>query len=181
MMVTRHFAWFRCETGAWIGEWQGRVPAPEIPPELIGDARQIVLNAWLQRIASVISPAIAPAHVSGAGRVDLMPSGHASVSGAQVANDASALKNASVYLGACHAPIVTLDATWDLDAWDDCPPGGAVCLDVTLYCWPVGDFYWAVFDGVDQLLDFREMRAWLQLTLATAQIDASVRSPRLVR
>ena len=45
----------------------------------------------------------------------------------------------------------------------------------------MGDFQWAVFDGVDRLLDFREMRAYLQLTPATATLDASVRSPRPVR
>jgi len=75
----------------------------------------------------------------------------------------------------------TTAQAWDLDAWDDCPPGGAVCLDVTMYGWPVGDFYWSVFDGVDRLIDFREMRAYLQLTPATATLDASLHSPRIAR
>lgn len=71
--------------------------------------------------------------------------------------------------------------TWDLDAWDDCPDGGAVCLDVTMYGWPVGDFVWAVFDGVDRLLDFRETRTYIQMTPALATIDANSRSHRPVR
>ena len=75
----------------------------------------------------------------------------------------------------------TTAQAWDLDAWDDCPPGGAVCLDVTMYNWPVGDFVWAVFDGVDRLGDFREMRTYLQLTPATAMIDAVAKSPRPIR
>ena len=135
--VLRHLAWFNVETGGWIGEWQGAVPAPVIPPALIGDARLMLLNEWLQQVQRGITPF------------------------------------ASAYPPTAQA--------WDLDAWDDCPPGGAVCLDVTMYNWPVGDFYWAVFDGVDRLLDFREMRAWLELTPATAILDASVRSPRQVR
>lgn len=137
MCVVRHLAWFRVETGRWIGEWQGAVPAPVVPPSLIGDARRLVLNEWLQQTQRGITPF------------------------------------ASAYS--------TMAQAWDLDAWDDCPPGGAVCLDVTMYCWPAGDFYWAVFDGVDRLLDFREMRAWLELTPALAMLDASVRSPRPVR
>ena len=137
MMVERHFVWFTVHTGGWIGEWQGKVPAPIIPPALVGDARLSLLNEWLHQTQRGITPV------------------------------------ASAYPMTAQA--------WNLDAWDDCPPGGAVCLDVTMYCWPVGDFYWAVFDGVDRLIDFREMRAYLQLTPATALLDASVRSPRPVR
>lgn len=136
-MMTRHFAWFRVEDGRWIGEWAGRVPAPVVPPSLMGDARLMVLNEWLQQVQRGITPF------------------------------------ASAY--------ETTAQAWDLDAWDDCPPGGAICLDVTMYTWPVGDFQWSVFDGVDQLLDFREMRAYLELTPATAMLDASVRSPRPIR
>ena len=135
-MQERHFAWFIVETGAYIGEWQGRVPAPVVPQHLIGDARLMVLNEWQQQIQRGITPF------------------------------ASAWP--------------TTAQAWNLDAWDDCPPGGAVCLDVTMYCWPVGDFQWAVFDGVDRLIDFREMRAYLEVTPQTAMRDASVRSPRQV-
>ena len=136
-MTDRHFAWFHVETGAWIGEWSGRVQAPVVPPSLIGDDRLRVLNAWTQQTQSTITPAGSPYHMR--------------------------------------------EQAWDLDAWDDCPPGGAVCLDVTMYRWPVGDFQWAVFDGVDRLLDFREMRSYLQLTPAAATLDASLHSPRPVR
>ena len=137
MLVLRHFAWFRQDTGQWIGEWAGRVPAPVIPASLIGEARLMLLNEWTHCVQRYITPHGSP-------------------------NEPQA-------------------QAWDLDAWDDCQPGGAVCLDVTMYGWPVGDFYWAVFDGVDRLLDFREMRVWLQLSPATAMLDASVRSQRPVR
>ena len=110
-MVSRHFAWFRVDTGGWIGEWAGQVPAPRIQPSLVGNARIAVLNEWTQQIQRGITPF-----------------------GSAYQTDAKA---------------------WNLDAWDDCPPGGAVCLDVTLYHWPVGDFQWACFDGVDRVTDFR--------------------------
>ena len=136
-MVKRHFAWFNIETGAWIGEWLGAVPAPVIPPTVIGDARLMLLNEWTQQTQRGITPF------------------------------------ASAY--------ETTAQAWDLAAWDDCPTGGAVCLDVTMYSWPVGDFYWTVFDSVDQRIDFPEVRAYLELTPSTAMLDASVHSPRLVR
>ena len=133
----RHLAWYGVETGAYIGEWQGHVPAPLVPPTLIGEARMMLLNEWTQQMQARITP-------SG-------------------------------------SPYPMTAQAWDLDAWDDCPDGGAVCLDVTMYNWPVGDFVWSVFDGVDRLLDFREMRAYLELTPATATLDVSLHSPRPVR
>lgn len=137
MMVTRHLAWFNVQTGAYIGEWQGLVPTPLLPPSLIGDARLMVLNEWLQQVQRVITPSGSPYPVTW--------------------------------------------QSWDLDAWDDCPDGGAVCLDVTMYQWPVGDFVWAQFDDVDRRLDFREMRKYLEITTSTLMLDANHASPRPVR
>lgn len=137
MLTERHFAWFNIETGAWIGEWAGRVPAPTIPVGITGTARIELLNAWVQRTQRAITPG-----------------------------------------GSCYHTVATV---WNLDAWDDCPMGGAVCLDVTMYRWPVGDFFWSVFDGVDRIIDFRESRAFLQLSTDTLRLDASVRSARPVR
>ncbi len=71
--------------------------------------------------------------------------------------------------------------SWDVDGWENCPSGGAVCLDVTLYGWPVGDFRWAIFDGVDRFLDFRDMRTYLELSASTIQIDVTARSARPIR
>lgn len=79
------------------------------------------------------------------------------------------------------APYPTTASCWHITAWDECPAGGAVCLDVTMYRWPVGDFRWAVFDGIDRILDYREMRSYLQVTPATAQIDVNATSPRPIR
>ena len=133
----RHLVWFDVGTGAWIGEWCGRVPAPVIPAALIGDARLLLVNEWLQQTQRLITPSGSPYQVRA--------------------------------------------QAWDLDAWDDCPTGGAVCLDVTMYGWPVGDFVWAQFDGVDRILDFRESRRYLQLTPATLTLDANTESARPVR
>lgn len=137
MMVIRHFAWFRQDNGRWIGEWCGRVPAPDVPLGLVGDARLTLVNAWLQEVQRGITP-FASAH-----------------------------------------PMI--EQAWDHDAWDDCPDGGAGCFDVTLYRWPVGDFIWAMFDGVDQLLDFRQMRTYIEVTPETAQLDVNAQSPRPIR
>ena len=136
-MVLRHLAWFRVDEGRWLGEWQGNLPAPQVPPSLIGDARLMLLNEWLQQAQRAITP--------------------------------------------FGSPYAMTAQCWDLDAWDDCPSGGAVCLDVTMYCWPVGDFVWSVFDGTDQLLDFRDMRTYLELTPQTAMLDATAHSARPIR
>ena len=55
-MGTRHLVWFRVETGGWLGEWYGALPAPQVPPPLIGDARLMFLNACLQQAQRAISP-----------------------------------------------------------------------------------------------------------------------------
>ena len=136
-MTECHLAWFRVDEGRWLGEWQGTLPAPVVPPHLIGDARLMLLNEWLQQTQRAISP--------------------------------------------FGSPYPMTAQCWDLDAWDDCPPGGAVCMDVSMYNWPVGDFQWAVFDGTDRLLDFREMRTYLELTPQTAMLDATAHSPRPIR
>lgn len=136
-MVLRHFAWFTVDTGAWIGEWAGRLPTPVVPPALSGEARRLLLETWQHQAQSAITPA--------------------------------------------GAPYPTAAAVWDLDAWDTCPSGGAVCLDVTLYGWPVGDFRWAIFDSVDRLLDFRDQRTYVQVTPARAALDVVARSARPIR
>lgn len=135
--MVRHLAWFNAQTGDWIGEWQGLVPAPVVPPALLGEARLTLLNAWLHAVQARITPG-----------------------------------------GAAYP---THGELWNRDAWDDCPPGGAVCLDVTLYAWPVGDFIWARFDHVDRRLEFPEMRRYLQVAPDTCCLDANTESPRPVR
>jgi len=40
---------------------------------------------------------------------------------------------------------------WDIDAWDNCAAGGAVCVDVSLSGWPTGDFRYYTLD-VDQAI-----------------------------
>lgn len=50
MRVTRHFAWFRRDTGAWLGEWQGPLPPPRVPTWCTGGLRAWLLNRWQQRV-----------------------------------------------------------------------------------------------------------------------------------
>lgn len=78
------------------------------------------------------------------------------------------------------SPYVVEAQAWDLAAWDACADGAAVCLDVSLYGWPVGDFRWACFDQVDGLVDFREWRVYLEVQRQTARLDVNLRSPRQV-
>ena len=76
------------------------------------------------------------------------------------------------------SPHPVSEEAWDRDAWEDCPPGGAVCLDVTMYGWPVGDFRWSCFDGTDRVVDFRDVRTYLEVSTETAQLDINLRSAR---
>lgn len=79
------------------------------------------------------------------------------------------------------SPYPMTAQAWNLKAWDACLPGEAVCLDVTQYQWPVGDFVWSVFDGVDRLLDLRDMRIFLQVVPQTGIIDCYGESGRPMR
>ena len=49
--MERHVAFFRQSTGAWVREWRGPIPAPDLDPQLAGDARLAALNAWQQGVA----------------------------------------------------------------------------------------------------------------------------------
>ena len=79
------------------------------------------------------------------------------------------------------SPYAADAQAWNLDAWDNCAAGAAVCLDVTIYLWPVGDFQWARFDGVDRVLAFPEARDYLQIAANTLQLDVNSRSGRPIR
>lgn len=136
LQYVRHLAWFRVDSGAWLGEWIGRIPAPQIPPHLIGDARLMLLNEWQQQVQRYITPSGSPYEVR--------------------------------------------EQRWDLDEWDACPNGGAACIDVTMYAYPLGDFRLARFDAISRTVDFPEQHAFLQLDTPTASIDAAGRSARQV-
>lgn len=55
-MVLRHFAWFRRDTGQWLGEWRGLVEPPAIDPSIVGDERLRQLDVWQQQRASELAP-----------------------------------------------------------------------------------------------------------------------------
>ena len=54
------------------------------------------------------------------------------------------------------SPFPMHDQLWDRNRWDECPAGGAVCLDVTRFAWPVGDHVWHHFDERTLSLDWPE-------------------------
>lgn len=60
MGVVRHFAWFRRDTGRWLGEWKGELPAPDVDPLVLGDARLRVLNDWQHDVQADLVPVILP-------------------------------------------------------------------------------------------------------------------------
>lgn len=181
MRVYRHFAWFRRDTGRWIGEWAGYVPAPEIPSTLLGDARLMALNAWQQQIASMIGPTVGAVDQAEAAALE---AGRARpVVGEMVEPVMAACAQVCGAGLAIHNGILTREAVSDLEAWDACPPDGAVCLDVTQFGWPVGDHVWHVWDDTSRLLDWPEssVHKFIEINLDTLEVVANHSSHRPVR
>jgi hypothetical protein len=79
------------------------------------------------------------------------------------------------------SPYACGEQAWDQGAWDDCPAGGAVCLDVTKFGWPVGDQRCHVWDTVEAGIDYPYMREFIQIDRESRQIDANQSSSRFIR
>lgn len=79
------------------------------------------------------------------------------------------------------APFDTLESAWDGDQWEECPSGGAVCLDVTRFGWPVGDHQWSVWNDAHRSLDWGDYHQFLQIGMATLRIEANQSSHRPIR
>ena len=79
------------------------------------------------------------------------------------------------------SPYACVEHAWDQGAWDDCPAGGAVCLDVTKFGWPVGDQRCHVWDTVEAGIDYPYMREFIQIDRESRQIDANQSSSRSIR
>lgn len=77
----------------------------------------------------------------------------------------------------CADTYHAVDQVWSLDAWDDCGPGEAVCLDVTLFAWPVGDHRWHVWDDTDRRLLWPEVKLNIQITSARIGANGSGSRP----
>lgn len=71
----------------------------------------------------------------------------------------------------------------DRAAWEACPPGGAVALDVTTFGWPLGDHVWHVWDDLRRRLDWPESHTFVELRAAgeTWEIVANQQSHRPIR
>jgi hypothetical protein len=79
------------------------------------------------------------------------------------------------------SPYACVEQVWDLVAWDECPEGGAVCVDVSGYKWPVGDHRHHRWDAVEAGLDYPQMRLFIQVDRESHRIDANQCSSRPVR
>ena len=79
------------------------------------------------------------------------------------------------------SPYETNEHCWDLAAWDDCPNGGAVCVDVTKFHWPIGDQYFHRWDTVSAGIESSQVRKYIQVDRASREIDANQSSSRFVR
>ena len=79
------------------------------------------------------------------------------------------------------SPYETHEHCWDLAAWDDCPTGGAVCVDVTKFNWPLGDQYFHEWNTLDAGIEYPETRKYIQVDRKSRQIDANQSSSRFVR
>ena len=70
---------------------------------------------------------------------------------------------------------------WNLDEWDACPSGGAVCLDVTRFGWPIGDHAWHRWDDPHRMLDWGDEHTFIEIRTDTMEIVANQRSHRPIR
>ena len=77
----------------------------------------------------------------------------------------------------------TVDSAWNIDTYEACPQGGAVCLDVTRFGWPVGDHVWHRWDDVRQALDWPDSSGhrFIEIDLRSLRVVAQQHSHRPVR
>ena len=77
----------------------------------------------------------------------------------------------------------TVDSMWDADRYDACPTGGAVCLDVTRFGWPVGDHVWHRWDDLHRALDWPDSSGhrFIEIDIPTLRVVAQQHSHRPVR
>jgi hypothetical protein len=79
------------------------------------------------------------------------------------------------------SPYDTHEHCWDLAEWDDCPAGGAVCVDVTRFHWPLSDQRFHRWDGVGASIEYPETRKYIQVDRESLEIDANASSSRFIR
>ena len=79
------------------------------------------------------------------------------------------------------APWPACATVWNDAAWAACPPGGAVCLDVTPFGWPVGDHVWHQWHEAAHRLDWGDEHLFIELRTDTLDVIANQRSHRPIR
>lgn len=77
----------------------------------------------------------------------------------------------------------TVEAIWNADRYEACPTGGAVCLDVTRFGWPVGDHVWHRWDDITRELGWPDASGhrFLEIDVPTLLVLGQVHSHRPVR
>jgi hypothetical protein len=79
------------------------------------------------------------------------------------------------------SPYDVHEQCWDITAWEDCPDGGAVCVDVSRFGWPVGDHFHHRWSTIDAGIEYGEMRHYIQIDRSRKYIDANQSSSRFIR
>lgn len=77
-----------------------------------------------------------------------------------------------------------LDHAIDLEAWAAClaeGPGRGVCVDVTRYGWPVGDYVWCRYNPVLHDIEWPEEHTFIEVRTDTLEVVANQRSHRPIR
>ena len=128
-----HFAWFHRRQGHWLAEWAGYVPEPDVPPDLVGDARLAAMNGWRRRVQDRVSE------------------------------------------------YQCLDQAVDLAAWNACEVGGAICVDVTRYQWPVGDHVWHHWSPVIEDIVWGDEHTFIEVNRSAQEVVGNQRSHRPIR
>jgi hypothetical protein len=79
------------------------------------------------------------------------------------------------------SPYPMIDEAWDLDAWNDCPEHGAVCVDTSSYNWPVFHQRFHLWNAIDQGIEYPDSRHYLQIDTRRREIVANTTSSRPIR
>lgn len=85
------------------------------------------------------------------------------------------------HIGPGGAAYATDEDQWDVEAWEACPPGGAVCVNVTAQGWPVGDYCYHRWDELQQDVVLGPMRQYIEVRTDTLDVVANQASPRPLR
>ena len=81
------------------------------------------------------------------------------------------------------SPDLTIAAEIDADAWDACKAGGAVCLEVSKFAWPVGDQRYHRWNRLHRMIDWPDVSVhkYIEVDTQKRNIIANQSSHRPIR